>query len=416
MKRKRTPRISAALRAAACVLFAAALLARPETGAAGVARGLRACYDVVIPSLFPFLFLTDALRASLADGSRALETLAAILLGFVGGFPVGARGIAQCKKSGALSDADAAALLAGSVNAGPAFLITGAGLKLFGEASAGALLFCALSLASAATLLAALLTSKAARAWCASKRTAEYKAGTTRAQKTQAAADAESSSPTDERQAQTVKNARVLNAHKSESADGVNETSSRLSTEREAMTEREPNKRARFSLSDSLAFAVRSTTSLCGFVTFFSCVNAYLDAALAACGADELARALCLSALEVTGGCAAAAGIAGTGGLYLACAAVSVCGGCVLAQVCGICREAGVSTGLFFAFRPLHLALSHIFLRLSLSLFPDAIQASLTLSGGARAFSRSAASALALFALCVAFLLCERRFHMFTNR
>ena len=381
-----TPALSQrAIPAALAALFASLLLALPETGARGISAGLAACYEVVIPSLFPFLFLTDALRSSLAGGSRAVEIGAALTLGLVGGFPVGARGLGGCVKSGALSRESAAALLAGEVNAGPAFLITGVGLKMLGSARAGLLLFAALTLASVVTSLAALLIQRAA---ARRKHKSDKRAASETSVKTELGNQS---------------------AYGTTAAFDILVTSSSRASRARALESQG------FSLANSLAFAVEATVSLCGYVTLFSGVCAYLALALDTFEASALTKALCFSALEVTSGCAAAADVGGGAALYLACAAVSACGGCVLAQVRGICREAGLSLRLFFAFRPLHLALSLLSLKALLALDGEALPASLVLSQQARAFSYSASSAAALFALCVAFLLCERKFNLFTK-
>lgn len=429
--------------AALAALFAALLLALPEAGAGGISDGLRACYEVVIPSLFPFLFLTDALRSSLAGGSRVLEVGAALVLGLVDGFPVGARGLGGCVKSGALSRKSASALLAGAVNAGPAFLITGIGLKMLGSARAGLLLFISLTLASVMTTLTALLAQQAAkrrkhqlfkRAASVGKARSGAPFGVNTPPKTRAASAASvaavggkksaygsAAASNDFTSSSRARGAQDAEARADKSVEpahtALNASAAAIKSDAPSFSAigARPLEAQCFSLTGSLGFAVEATISLCGYVTLFSGVCAYLALALDALNVSPLAKALCFSALEVTSGCAAAAEVGGGAALYLVCAAVSSCGGCVLAQIRGICREAGLSMRLFFMLRPLHLALSLLTLKALLALGGGALPASLVLSGQARAFSYSASSAAALFALCVAFLLCERKFNLFTK-
>ncbi len=68
-----------------------------------------------------------------------------------------AKALAEAEKLGALDKEQAALLLCGCVNAGPAFLLGGVGASLFGSARAGLLLFLCLSLASLLTLAAVRL-------------------------------------------------------------------------------------------------------------------------------------------------------------------------------------------------------------------------------------------------------------------
>lgn len=110
------------------------LILDSKTALAGAAEGLELCIKVVIPSLFPFFFLSVLLSSSLVG--RRVPFLAALgrfcgiprggesllLPGFLGGYPVGAQCIAQANQAGQLSDEDARRMLGFCSNAGPAFL------------------------------------------------------------------------------------------------------------------------------------------------------------------------------------------------------------------------------------------------------------------------------------------------------
>ena len=90
---------------AALLAATAALVAAPRQAIEGAKNGLTLCGNVIIPSLFPF-FVLSSLVVDLGLAAylgRALEGVmrplfrvggscaAAVAMGFVGGYPVGAR-------------------------------------------------------------------------------------------------------------------------------------------------------------------------------------------------------------------------------------------------------------------------------------------------------------------------------------
>lgn len=97
-------------------------------------QGLELCILTVIPSLFPFLFLSSILTAGLWGSRSRLLRLAAncfripagaeslLLSGFLGGYPAGAAAIGEAYQKGRLQPDTARRLLACCSNAGPAFL------------------------------------------------------------------------------------------------------------------------------------------------------------------------------------------------------------------------------------------------------------------------------------------------------
>ena len=122
---------------------AALLFCSPSVGE-GVRQGLAVCAAIMIPSLFPFLILSDFLGHTrigvllerplgglMARLYRCPKELApAILMSWVGGYPAGARVLAGMVERGALSQEDAGLALTFCVNSGPAFLavVVGAGV------------------------------------------------------------------------------------------------------------------------------------------------------------------------------------------------------------------------------------------------------------------------------------------------
>lgn len=140
--------------ALAALCCGALLLWFPESSE-GVRRGLGVCADVIIPSLFPFFVLGAAIMelGIPARISRRLSPLmqrlfgapgcgaAALVMGLMGGYPLGAATAAQLCERGLISRAECSRLMAFCNNSGPAFLIGAAGVGVFGSVRAGAVLY-----------------------------------------------------------------------------------------------------------------------------------------------------------------------------------------------------------------------------------------------------------------------------------
>lgn len=149
------PRLRAALVGLGLLCAALALIAWPAQSAAAVREGMALCANVVIPSLFPF-FVLASLVVELGL-SRCLGRLlhpimaplfrvngacaAALALGFVGGYPVGARTAIQLYQQGQCSKTEAERLLAFCNNSGPAFILGAVGAGVFGSGRAGLALY-----------------------------------------------------------------------------------------------------------------------------------------------------------------------------------------------------------------------------------------------------------------------------------
>ena len=137
------------------ILLAAGLLvwllsdAQRVKAAAGEALAL--CADGVIPALFPFLAVSGLLMA-LGLGERLSPALrglmgplyrlpgaagSALVLGFLGGYPVGARTAAELYRDGSLTRDEAQRLLTFCNNANPAFFLSVLGAGVFGSVRIG---------------------------------------------------------------------------------------------------------------------------------------------------------------------------------------------------------------------------------------------------------------------------------------
>ncbi len=124
-----------------------------EVRAAAVA-GLTLCGRSVIPALFPFMAASTML-VSMGFGEWASPRLAglmslyrlpgpagsALLLGLVGGYPIGARTAAELHKKGLLTVDEAERLLGFCNNSNPVFLLSVLGGGVFGSPRAGVYLW-----------------------------------------------------------------------------------------------------------------------------------------------------------------------------------------------------------------------------------------------------------------------------------
>ena len=135
--------------------FAAALLLFPSEAAEAARQSVQLCLQTVLPALFPFFVLSSLLVA--CGGAqvfgRALEPFmrplfhlsgagaAALALGLVGGYPVGARTAAELYRGGCLPRKEAERLLAFCSNAGPGFILGICGGAVLQSARAGAYLY-----------------------------------------------------------------------------------------------------------------------------------------------------------------------------------------------------------------------------------------------------------------------------------
>lgn len=121
----------------------------------GIRNGLTICGTVIIPSLFPMMAVTSFLIKSGISGTigQLLSPITrfvfglpgcagpAILLGFVGGFPVGARAAALLYAEGQITRGEAIRMMCFCVNAGPAFMINAIGFGVYGDAKIGVMLY-----------------------------------------------------------------------------------------------------------------------------------------------------------------------------------------------------------------------------------------------------------------------------------
>lgn len=131
-----------------------ALIVWPQESAQAVRDGLLLCYNVILPSLFPFFILSSLVVSLGLSGylGRLLEPVmapvfhvsgccaSALVLGFIGGYPVGARTAISLYESGACSRTETERMLAFCNNSGPAFILGVVGAGVFADSRVGVLL------------------------------------------------------------------------------------------------------------------------------------------------------------------------------------------------------------------------------------------------------------------------------------
>ncbi len=138
------------------------LLVFPKEIAEGVKKGLCLSGESVIPALFPFMILsayisaspyslyfskkTDKFARSLFNISGA--GLTAVLLGILGGYPIGAKTAEDFYMRKVLSKNDTHRTLSWCVNPSPAFVITAVGTFMLGNTKSGVIMYISILLSS----------------------------------------------------------------------------------------------------------------------------------------------------------------------------------------------------------------------------------------------------------------------------
>ena len=115
------------------------LLLCPSVAADGARAGLSLTIEVLLPSLFPFMVLTDLLTGSALPGTE--RRFFSFLLGFAGGYPTGARLVCGLYSSGRISRAEAEWRLGWCSNCGIGFLFGTVAAGLLGRPALGVSLF-----------------------------------------------------------------------------------------------------------------------------------------------------------------------------------------------------------------------------------------------------------------------------------
>lgn len=117
-----------------CGLMLICLILDGQTALQGALDGVEVCIYTVVPTLFPYIFLSSLLSSAMFGKRIALVRRLAVLcgvpegaesiflLGLIGGYPVGAKLIADCYRQGHLPKSAALRMLGFCSNAGPSFI------------------------------------------------------------------------------------------------------------------------------------------------------------------------------------------------------------------------------------------------------------------------------------------------------
>ena len=291
-----------------------ALMLYPQPSMEAAKSGLALCYNVIIPSLFPFFVLSSlVVELGLAGYlGRLLEGLmrplfhvsgacaSAFALGFIGGYPVGAKTAISLYENGMCTKTEAERLLAFCNNSGPAFILGVVGAGVFASSRVGVLLY--LAHAAASICIGILFRF--------------YKAGPTARR--------------EERQSRPQFHAQ------------------RFTT----------------AFTGSIKNSFLSTLNICAFVVFFTVVIQLLIT-------PEWAQRLLTGALEISSGVWTLSGDGTLSGkLILAAFMLGWAGISVHCQVLSFIGGSGLSVGTYLVGKLLHGGLSALFIAVLVRLFP----------------------------------------------
>lgn len=139
---------------AICVFIGVSLISFPGDAMKSVENAIKICSETVIPSLYPFLFLSSFIAAyPVSEGGGVLNRLCRKVLGLssdgvfvfllsaVGGFPVGAKTAEKMFENGRIGREEAKRLVFASVNPSPAFAVSAVGISLFSNVKTGVVIF-----------------------------------------------------------------------------------------------------------------------------------------------------------------------------------------------------------------------------------------------------------------------------------
>lgn len=155
LSEKTTDRMKYFSLAACCLSLCVLLTVYAPQSKNGVADALSICSTTVIPSLFPFIFLSAFMiesgvfnrnfkflnKLSYAVFRQPQCALGVFVMSALGGFPVGGKMTKQLYEKGCLTQNQAQRLLLFCVNPGPAFAVGVLGLSLFGNIKIGCIIY-----------------------------------------------------------------------------------------------------------------------------------------------------------------------------------------------------------------------------------------------------------------------------------
>ena len=129
-----------ALKLALTAASFAAMLAFPDTVSDSARDGLAFCAEVLVPSLFVYMVMSDMLAGAAAFFPRAAFPYAVMISGLICGSPSGADSVRRIYENGGISKKQAECLVAVSGSASASFIVGFAGGAVLGSVRAGVII------------------------------------------------------------------------------------------------------------------------------------------------------------------------------------------------------------------------------------------------------------------------------------
>lgn len=314
-----------------------------ESFSSGIRKGLYACSNIIIPSLFPFMVasslaacgeLPKPVKKIISFPMKKLfklpeECFTAVILGLIGGYPVGAKTAGALYSCGKISYSQAKKLILFCVNSGAGFAINAIGSGILSSRQSGKLIFISGCIAS---LITGIIASSI------------HSEGTL-----------------------------TLPIHENEASFSV-------------------------SVVDSVVSGATGILYVCGFVCIFSGISEII----LSLNINENIKSAIICLIEVTCGCSL---YAKNLSLPAVSAITSFGGLCVHLQVFALSDNFQPSVPLFYLFRIIHAVFAAIICKTLLYFFPIANEVFLTFSENAAPWSFSAPSAISLLFLSALLIL-----------
>lgn len=135
------------------ISFLILLILFPSVSKNSVTDGILLCGRVIIPSLFPFMIcLSLVINSNILENFSFISPLtkrifsldffefSIFVFSLVGGYPIGAKLLSESVKTGKISREKASKMLNFCINAGPAFIVSVAGVSILKSTTAGYIL------------------------------------------------------------------------------------------------------------------------------------------------------------------------------------------------------------------------------------------------------------------------------------
>ena len=309
-----------------CLFCLVLILKNAQIAMEYIHQGLRLCVKTVIPSLFPFMVISELLVSS-GIGAALLRPVSsvfkrllrlpdagccAVLLGILCGFPVGARCAVRALSTGELNREEAERVLLFSTNPSSAFLINAVGGSLWGNQKFGVLLYLS-------TLLSQFIVG-------------------------------------------------LCFTH----------LPKRKETDRHSAVDfkshiQEPTSVGKF-FTDAVASSANAILLVCAYVIFFSALGGTVNLALEHFCTPACLKAIIFGFLELSGGMSAAAALPSTPASALLCAfAAGWCGISVHCQLLSVCSGSGIRLRTYLLAKPAQGILCALIFGVLLCIFPAAM-------------------------------------------